>query len=293
MHDMFESEIGEIMTEGRMAEALQEALALGSRTAALNLTDSSCTSDLIAVKGCSTGYLGNKLVEIAVPDTITRVFSKIDDFAKTMKPVFDNLHFGTEYKTPLQILLESDDYKESIKVALNRGAEQAAPASVAVFRDAIFGMSFDDAKDILMGSDTAATSYLRDRTYNGLRHTFKPLLEKPLNQLNPNKYWRGIAHEYNKLAEFYRKNDWGRYEYLGMPGLPYQSLPEDLVDYLANYATSWALDGLFTMVGKQEAKLKADPLGAINEVKELGNMLSDATGDLLNDVFGKAKKGAL
>jgi len=50
------------------------------------------------------------------------------------------------------------------------------------------------------------------------------------------------------------------------------------------------LDGLFLMVGKQETKLRADPWGTVSS---LGDFMSDAVGDLLGDIFSKAKDGSL
>ncbi len=236
-------------SETKMVKALQEALFLGSQTAALTLGDSSCKS-----KDCVTGYLGNKLVEIALPPKVKEVV----DAVKSVPGVNSIV----------------EKYADSIRIALNRGAEKAAPGSVNVFKDAIFGMSFSDAKGILQGNDTAATSYLKVNTYDGLQIAFGPIIEEPLNSLGINDYWKLLASSYNS--------------YVKMVGGT--ALPADLSDYLAKYATGKALDGLFKMVGIQETKLRQDPLGA---VKDAGDLISDATGGLLTDVFGKAKDGSL
>src|SRR5690606_20279311 len=44
---------------------------------------------------------------------------------------------------------------------LNRAAEDAVQEGVPIFANAITSMSFDDAKNILLGDSTAATDYLR------------------------------------------------------------------------------------------------------------------------------------
>jgi len=254
MHDMLQFD-GNV-TEAKMVKALQEALVLGSQTAALNLGDSSCTSRLSGVKNCATGYLGNKLVEIALPDTIKNVLDTV-----------------SKYFPGLSSIVRS--YGDSIRIALNRGAEMAAPASVNVFKDAIFGMSFSDAKGVLLGDSIAATSYLKVNTYSGLQNAFGPILEQPLRALRIDRYWKPIALNYNSYVK----------TLLGTA-----AVPEDLSEYLTKYATGKALDGLFLMVGKQETKLRIDPLGA---VRDAGSLVSDATGSLLSDVFGKAKDGSL
>jgi hypothetical protein len=239
--------------------------------------------------------LGNKLVEILLPDTVKDVLDKISSFTNSINSVSPGIKtalqtaVGTQYNS----LFELGRYGDSIKVALNRGAERAAPASVDVFKKAIFGMSFSDAREVLLGNSTAATSYLHTTTYDDLQEAFSPFLEEPLNLLNPNKYWRPIVSNYNSFAKTYSnfKNQ-PLISGSALPGLPYEAeaLPEDISAYLANYATGKALDGLFLMVGKQETKLRADPWGTVSS---LGDFISDTVGDLLSDVFGKAKEGLL
>lgn len=324
VHDMFN--LG--LTNEKMIEALQEALVLGSKTAALNLGDSSCES----TTECVTGYLGNKLVEILLPDTVAAVFEKIEKFSDELDAMgFTNaLNSFSKYgllktndvealnlsKTAASLKKDYDygifgklkGFAHDMKVALNRGAEQAAPNSISVFKDAIFGMSFSDARGVLMGDSAAATSYLRDRTYTGLSSAFAPIIKEPLDVLKPNQYWQPLASGYNSFANSYASfqsqlthlsSDPAKNliikQYFGsggsnLPELPYNNLPEDLSGTLATWATEWALDGLFKMVGRQEAKLRDDPWGAI---KDVGNMISNAVGDLLGDVFSKAKDGTL
>jgi hypothetical protein len=237
--------LDDFLSENRMVEALKEALYLGSETAASNLgvsnlENSSCTK----AKTCTAGYLGNQLVEIALPNDIKNVVNVVSAFGLG--------HWG-----------------DSIIVAMNRGAEQAAPQSVEVFKKAIFGMSFSNAKGILTGDSVAATSYLHSSTYSDLRHAFGPIIKEPLKLLNLNKFWKPISDGYNSLYS--------------------NALPSDISESLADYATGEALNGLFKMVGKQEAKLRADPWGTVSAEGLAGS----SKGDLLGDVFSKAKNGSL
>jgi hypothetical protein len=271
------------VSESKMVEALQEALFLGSKTAASNLGDSSCE-----MQECVTGYLGNKLVEILLPDTVKEILDFIDKINSLSSPIKSTLQTVVPQSSSLFGL---GKYRDSIKVALNRGAEQAAPASVNVFKDAIFGMSFFDAKEVLLGDSVAATSYLNKRTYSGLQSAFAPILKEPLNQLNVNQYWEYISSKYNSFASAYSisKNNI-LISSLNLPALPYEAIPEDLSAYLADYATGKALDGLFLMVGKQETNLRADPWGTVSAA---GGFISDTVGDLLGDIFTKAKDNLL
>ena len=294
------------LSDSKIVEALQEALFLGSQTAAENL-NTPCAS----LGKCATGYLGNELVEIALPDDINKVLVKIDSFTKTLDSI-NSLVSGFLPKSSADVQSLSLDisylwHKFSdmrglggkIKNTLNRGAEKAAPQSVALFKNAIFEMSFNDARSILFGNDnTAATSYLKEMTFTGLQGIFGDILKSCLNELNLNNIWEPVASSYNLFANAYANNPLSsavsNYNYshpnnkIKLPDLPYPKLGEDLSGDLSKYATGKALDGLFYMVGVQESKLRADPWGA---VKAVGNLVSNTIGDLLVDVFSKAKEG--
>jgi hypothetical protein len=285
------------LSESKAIEAMKEALILGSKTAAANLGDSSCEENLSALGECTKGYLGNKLVEIALPDTVANVLDKISSFSKALDILPNSAKsllqagIGNQYNS----ISGLEEYATNIKTALNRGAELAAPNSIDVFKEAIFGMSFSDVNEILFGDSIAATSYLEATTYNGLKTAFAPIIKEPLDLLKPNKYWEPLASNYNSFANAYSnfsnsinsntllKNALGN---SALPSLPYSGLPEDLSGFLAEYATGKALDGLFLMVGKQESKLRADPWGTVRAV---GEFITDTVGELLGKVFSSAK----
>ena len=260
-HDMFGD------NETKMAKALQEALLLGSQTATINLGDSSCEIPF-EKKECITGYLGNELVEIALPDDIKKIFADISSVASFASFIgISNLN----------------SYRDSIIINLNRAAEEAAMGALKTFQDAVFGLSFSDAAKILRGDSVAATSYLKETTYSELQVNFTPIIKRPLDRLNLNKYWSPIASSYNSFASTLGST-------LGSSMLPYPSLEPDISESLSNHAIDKALYGLFLMVGKQEIKLREDPLGAVREV---GDLVSPEAGNLLSDVFGKAKHGLI
>jgi hypothetical protein len=314
LHSLFPDDL----SDSKIAEALQEALFLGSKTAANNLGTSSCTSDLREFGGCTTGYLGNKLVEIALPDTIKDVLDKIDSFTEKFnalpKEITSPINLSNSRSKSLTATesfqsISLNDFISSfsglgnkIKKTLNEGAEQAAPKSVELFKDAIFRMSFSDARGILFGDvDNAATSYLKEMTFTGLQGIFGGILENCLNVLHLNSIWEPVATGYNSFANAYSSampSLESAVDYynlsrppsskISLPSLPYNELGKNLTGDLSEYATGKALDGLFLMVGKQESKLREDPWGT---VKAVGNFITDAIGDLLGDVFSKAKEG--
>ncbi|MDR2554084.1 MAG: DUF4197 domain-containing protein [Fibromonadaceae bacterium] len=313
------------LSESKIVEALQEALFLGSKTAAENLS-TPCAN----MGNCTSGYLGNKqkidlvgtTLEILLPDTIKHVLDTIDYFTDKFNALPSSIlsaintamnlsgHLSKPSATAGPAQSASLNFSNlsglgsRIKDTLNMGAERAAPKSVDLFRDAIFEMSFSNARSILFGNDSiAATSYLRDKTKTELQGVFGGILESCLNELHLNEFWGPVASNYNSFANAYKSaiissgvtstlnvynSSLPESRKVKLPGLPYDNLGADLSGDLSKYATGRALDGLFYMVGVQESKLRADPWGTVRAV---GGFITDAVGDLLGSVFSKAKEG--
>jgi hypothetical protein len=138
---------------------------------------------------------------------------------------------------------------------INRGAEDAAIKAKPIFVDAIKQMTFQDATGILMGAQDAATQYLNKSTRTKLYGEFNPVIVNSLNKFNAIDYWADAVNAYNKIP-FVEKMD------------PSVSLDQ--------YVTEQALNGLFSMVEKEEIKIRTD--------------LSARTSDLLRKVFAKQDK---
>jgi len=279
------------LTENEIISGLQESLVLGSKTAALDL-------------GMTDGYLKNELVKIIIPDTVEQFFDEVDRLEAAAMSAFssakmNNKALGKQSTVQMQALelqvaqlgfiaSAIRPYRDSIVTALNRGAEKAAPNSVDVFKNAIFGMNFTDARNVLAGDSVAATSYLKGVTFEGLNVAFKPILKEPLDLLNPNRYWTPVASNFNSFVGNYNSIRTGVVgSSFGLPAPKYNAAPTDLSEFLSTYATGKALDGLFYMVGVQESKLRADPWAALSAV---GSLVSDTVGDLIGKVFEEAGK---
>jgi len=142
---------------------------------------------------------------------------------------------------------------DEFEVQLNRAAEQSAKEAAPIFKGAVQKMSFSDAKGILTGPDTAATSYLRKTTYDSLHKAFSPHVKDALDETAATKMWTEIATLYNKIPTTRKK------------------VQTDLV----KYTTDRALKGVFTMVAEEELKIRKDPLAR--------------TSDILKKVFGSQK----
>ncbi len=82
---------------------------------------------------------------------------------------------------------------DAFVLSMNRAAEAAAPSAKKIFGDAILAMSFDDARRILSGGDTAATDYFKSKTSDQLTAAFRPFVERTMNE-------NGVAQQYDALS---------------------------------------------------------------------------------------------
>jgi len=122
-------------------------------------------------------------------------------------------------------------------MTLNHGAEDAAKEAKPIFISAIKAMTIQDAWGILKGQPDAATQYLKRTTSDQLKTKFQPVIQNSLNKVNATKYYGDIVNTYNKLP-----------------------LVEDVNPNLDEYATDKAIEGLFTMIAKEEKNIRRDPV---------------------------------
>ncbi|NTW58918.1 MAG: DUF4197 domain-containing protein [Nitrospirae bacterium] len=135
-------------------------------------------------------------------------------------------------------------------LTMNRAAEKAAPPAKDIFIGAIKEMTIVDALNILKGGDTAATEYMRSKTHDKLYGLFKPTVSKAVMD-------GGVTKAYQQLVDKAKKS---------------RLIKDESLD-LDHHVTSKALDGLFTMLGQEEKKIRKDPAAQVT--------------DLLKKVFGK------
>jgi len=134
-------------------------------------------------------------------------------------------------------------------LSMNRAAEDACKSAAPIFVNAIKQMSFEDAANILRGSDTAATGYLRGKTTADLTTAFSPVIKQSLEKVDATKYWNTLITTYNKI--------------------PFQ---KKINPDLAAYVTDKSLNGVFYQIALQEKSIRQDPAAR--------------TSDILKKVFG-------
>jgi hypothetical protein len=123
---------------------------------------------------------------------------------------------------------------EGLKV-LNRAAEDAVKEATPLFVDAVTKMSFADARGILMGNESAATSYLQNSTSTALYGKFSPVIKNSFTKVGADKVWTNIITKYNSIPLVNKVNP-------------------DLTDYVTNQA----MNGVFKMVAVEEKNIRTN-----------------------------------
>jgi hypothetical protein len=154
------------------------------------------------------GFYGNSMVKILLPPEL----QKVD---KTLRGI------------GLGSLAD-----EGLKV-LNRAAEDAVGEATPIFINAVKAITFTDAKDILLGNDSAATSYLQGKTSNVLYGKFNPVIKESFDKVGADQVWSTIINKYNAIPLVNKVNP-------------------DLTDYV----TTEALKGVYKMIAVEEKEIR-------------------------------------
>ncbi|NCO63631.1 MAG: DUF4197 domain-containing protein [Flavobacteriales bacterium] len=201
---------GGVITNTDIAAGLRQALDLGIDKQVTKLTQ-------------TDGFFKNELVKILLPEDLKKVDKALRGIG------LSNLA------------------DEGLKV-LNRAAEDAVKEATPIFVDAVKGITFADAKQILLGNDDAATQYLTGKTDAALYEKFNPVIKNSFSKVGADQIWSNLISKYNNMPFTNNVNP-------------------DLTDYV----TKEALKGVYTMIAVEE--------------KEIRTKLASRTTDLLKKVF--------
>ena len=211
------------LSQDQVVQGLKEALGKGVQQAVSRL-------------GHDDGFLTNLNVKIPMPE-------KLHTVEKTLR------------------VLKQDKFADEFVATMNHAAEQAVPEAAGVFGDVIKGMSIEDARAILMGTNNAATQYFRRTTETNLFAKFLPIVKRATDQT-------GVTSAYKQLTE--KAGGVNSFGSFGRSLLGTESLDVDA------YVTNKALDGLFKIVAEEEKSIRENPAAR--------------TTSLLQKVFGAATK---
>ncbi|WP_420460653.1 DUF4197 domain-containing protein [Neolewinella sp.] len=126
--------------------------------------------------------------------------------------------------------------EQDLTLRINRAAELAAKKATPIFVGAIKGLTFQDAMNLLLGEDDAATRYLEGNTSQALTGEFQPVIRAALDEVNANEVWSKVVTAYNKI--------------------PFVQPTEPELDV---YVTARALDGMFGLIEVKETELRDNP----------------------------------
>jgi hypothetical protein len=199
-----------VLSQAEIGNGLKEALNNGitKQVSKLTVTD---------------GFFKNEAVKILLPEELQTVDKKLRQIG--MGKLAD----------------------EGLKV-INRAAEDAVKEATPVFVDAVKQMSFNDAKNILMGNESSATTYLQNTTSTALYTKFDPVIKNSYTKVGVDKVWKEIITKYNSIPLVKKVNP-------------------DLTDY----TTKKAMEGVFKMIAVEE--------------KDIRTNLASRSSDLLRKVF--------
>jgi hypothetical protein len=215
--------LGALSTD-QVTAGLKEALGKGVQQA-------------VSTLGKEDGFLSDLSVKIPMPDSLKKV------------------------ETALRSLGQEKMADEFV-TTMNRAAERAVPEAASVLGDSVKQMSIADAKNILTGTNNAATEYFRRTSETNLYTRFLPIIKAATEKA-------GVTGAYKKMT------DAASGELGGLGGFG-RSLISTHSPNLDDYVTRKALDGLFLKIGEQEKQIRENPVAR--------------TTDLLQKVFGAVGK---
>lgn len=154
------------------------------------------------------GFYNNPLVKILLPEELQKVDKTLRDIG-------------------LGSLAD-----EGLKM-LNRAAEDAVKEATPIFVNAVKEITFNDARNILLGPDNAATSYLETKTNTALYAKFNPVIQNSFSKVGADQIWTSIITKYNSIPFVTQVNP-------------------DLTDYVTNRA----LEGVYKMIAIEEKNIR-------------------------------------
>lgn len=231
------------LTEAEIAAGLREALSVGTDTT-------------VKIVSKVNGYFQDAAIKLLLPAEAQSVISTLRSSGSGVGE--------TIYQNSIKTL------EDKLIQSLNYAAEDAAKTAAPILKNAITGMSITDATNILYGTDTAATNFLRKNTFTQLITAYSPKIDTSLNKPlllgnSANYYWNSYVTAYNGVVDIQNITPFGL-----------TNLTKISNTSLGAYATDRALTGLFVKVKDEEKLIRKDPLKRVT--------------DILQKVFGELDK---
>lgn len=245
---------------------------------ALNVGTDSST----AMLSLKNGYYGDPTVKIPLPDEAEKIMAGME-YIERFAPSAASLIKG-----------KMDD----LVLAINRSAESAVADAKPIFTEAITDLTIVDGLEILNGSvpsslksdatfdSTAATKYLKIKTYNSLVGAYAPKINGALDQklvgnASATSLWNDVTSNYNGFVEQYGSKARAAVEAAELiTGKKIDLQFNEVNTDIGEFTTEKALDGLFLKVGNQEKEIRKNPFQWASEILQkvfgsVAGMLAD------------------
>jgi hypothetical protein len=177
----------------------------------------------------------------ALKDALTQGTTKSSDKLSALNGFFGDAEVKLLFPPEAQKVekrlrqLGQGELCDKIILSMNRAAEDAAGQAKPIFINAIKHMSLADVKNILLGSNDAATQYFKRTTTDALTVAFKPVIENSLNKVGATAFYSEGANLYNSVP-FVRK------------------INPDIADYAAHKT----IEGLFVKIAAEELNIRSN-----------------------------------
>jgi len=182
------------------------------------------TGKAVSLTGKTDGFLKNQAIKILLPP-------KLEPIGRGLR------------------MLGMGSKVDELETGMNRAAEQATPQAKQIFLAALKEMTFEDARHILTGDDTAATEYFKKSGSARLTTAFSPIVHRAMQNV-------GVVQQYDRVLS-------------SAPGGSTLASEFDLDKYVVGKT----LDGLFHVLGDEEKEIRKNPAAQ--------------TSALLKEVFGR------
>ncbi len=263
------------LSEDEIVDGLKTALTYGADSASTELNQ-------------EDGYYGNSLLKIKLPAEAEPML----EYVEIIENGSDELNLAiSAYNliaaNDINFETAGNGFVENTILNINRSAEKAAKDAKPIFVDAITSMSIDDGLNILQGKSeayskaafdsTAATQYLKYKTYESLVNVYSPKIDSTLDLValnigdketyTTNQLWQKLVNYYNNaviicnlLDNLNLLNNYPKLKALSQEPQINAELS------LGQFATEKALDGLFYKVGDEEKKIRRDPFAWVSDI---------------------------
>ena len=195
------------------------------------------------------GFLKNEAIAIMLPDElkpVKQLVDKADDIPVVGAIVKNTLGNGVE----------------DLRVAMNRAAEEASQGVLPIFKGAVKEMTITDGLQVLQGGDSAASHYLREKTYTKLEDKFTPVVKESMGKTEVNSYYETLSTNYNEVVGKVNAIPGG----MALVKAAVPDLPDRLDTDLSRFITTKGLDGLFYLMKGEEKKIRTNPLDYASDI---------------------------